>query len=219
MNADQREQREGESRENRDVAARNRDDVVRPRTLESFGHVIRQAGPVADQHGGNDRRRRLVVRRDPPADDVADARAHTGGPLLKWRALRDDVDEQAALDGCEQRRAAECQLTLEVRNTIVEISRRAPEGGARLDHSPGAPLIRSCRGRLATDGQRNTACHTVSTPVDVDGCHVHAERDVVLAEGRVLEQLRANGDRLVVVLGTKALDLKAADPSIENVAQ
>ena len=219
MNADQREQREGEPGEHRNVAARNRDDVVRAGTLESFGHVVRQAGPVANQHRSDDRRRRLVVRCDPPADDATDARAHTGGPLLKSRALRDDVDEQAALDGREQRRATEGQLTLEVRNTLVEISRRAPEGRARLDHAAGAPLVGSFRGRLPTDGQGDTAVNPVSTPVDIDGCHVHAERDVILADGRVLEQLRANGDRLVVVLGPKTLDLKAAEPGVKDVAQ
>ena len=85
MQRRQRKQPERESGEDRDVAAGNRDDVVRAGALEPVGHLIRQPGPVADEHGGDDRRGGFVVRRDPRADGRADARAHTGGPFLEWR--------------------------------------------------------------------------------------------------------------------------------------
>ena len=92
-----------EAGEDGDVAAGNRDDVIRAGGLQPQPDVVRQPGPIADEHGGDDRGRDGVVRRDPSLRRCAGrergssaAASCDGAPALA------NIDEQRALDRSEE---------------------------------------------------------------------------------------------------------------------
>ncbi len=122
----------------------------------------RQSGQQTRSPPRSNRAARSSVRR------AADVRANVGGTAQRRTPpCSDDVDQQAALDGAEERDAVERLIALEVGHAVVQVSRRAPKGDRRFDDcGPRATRPRA--------PPRPTPLTLTATPPST-ACHLTAE--------------------------------------------
>ena len=107
---------EQQAGEDRDVAARDRDHVIRARLLQPALHLVVQPGAIADDDGRDDRGRPRAPAADRRARSrVARTRAPRPSPRRATLPRADDLDERAALDRADERRAAPRERALVVR--------------------------------------------------------------------------------------------------------
>ena len=81
-----------------DVPAGDGDDVVGARGLQPQPDVIRQSGPIADQDGGDNRRRDGIVWRHPSLNAAADVRADDRRSLLHASPALANINQPCTLD-------------------------------------------------------------------------------------------------------------------------
>ena len=145
--------------ENRDVAAGDRDHVIRARLLQPPLHVVVEAGAIADDDGRDDGGR----LRAPAADGARRSRgARRRAPRRSPRrpaAAREHLDERAALHRADQRRPAPRQRALVVGHARIEIARRPAQLRRHADAAAGAPLVDARRRQRPDDGdERRRPC-------------------------------------------------------------
>ena len=126
--------------ENRDVAARDRDHVIRARFLQPPLDVFVEPRAIADQNRRHDGRRSRAPWRDARRDRAADRRAHGGRRFRQWRAPIRHVDEPVALDRTHQRDPAPRQLPLRIAGPWIQIPRGQSKRGRKRDAAARAPL-------------------------------------------------------------------------------
>ena len=96
--SDWHERRDDESGEYGDVAAGDRDDVVRACRLQARADIVGQPAAIADQHGRDDRSRQAAVAPDALPHRAPDVGARVGRELADDRPAPNDVDQEPALD-------------------------------------------------------------------------------------------------------------------------
>ena len=159
VNADERQATDDERGEDGDVAAGDRDDVVGAGRLQSGADLVGQAGAIANEDRGDDRRRHLAVREDPSRNRAANRRTDVGGVLLEDGAVVDNLDQQCALDRAEQRDAAQRCIGLEIGYAVVQIPRPAGETSPAPRWSAPRAIRESAAFSGAIDAQHDSATH------------------------------------------------------------
>ena len=155
--ARQPEPAEQEPRENRNVAAGNGDDVVRPGFLQPALHVGVQPRAIADDDRRDDRTRLRAPAPHVFRDRAAGVRARTGHRLVEPASGRQHLNQRAALHRPHEPRAASRQRALVVGHTGVEIPRRPVERDRQPHPPPSAPVVDSIRGERTRDRDDDTA--------------------------------------------------------------
>ncbi len=159
--ADKSESGQHQPREDRDVAAGNRQHVVRAGFLQASLHLIVQPGTVADDDGQDDRGGLLAPAADGVADGAPGKRSRRCHLLVEPVPGREHLDEGAALRASDERDAAQLQRPLAIRHPIVEIPRGAMQFDGQAYAAPRSPLPCARRPQRAADGDEEA---TVDVP-------------------------------------------------------
>ena len=188
--ASQPEQAKQEDREDGDVAAGDRDDVIRAGVLEPPFVVLREPGAVADQDCRRHASRPVAPRADGDRKAPARRRPERRGPFIEPPARRRHFDEGRALDGTDERDSTARQRPALVRNARVAVHGRPPKGCRQPQPPSGAPLMKRPTGECARDRQPNAARRDFA----VYGLDVNRERDAGRGDGRVFAQDAGEAD-------------------------
>ena len=205
--------------DNRDVAAGDRDDVIRAGRLQRASRVVRQPRAIADEDRRRDGRRHRIMWSHPRREGSSDVRTNVRRALVDRPACRDEVHEQRALDRTEQRGAVEREPALEVRHTVVQESRRTPERDRRLDGAARPPREHTVERGGPANADRDRALDRLPDATDRQRADLRAQRHVAVARRGILGQQRPSENRIVVAFGSEARDVESTDLSIEQLAK
>jgi hypothetical protein len=202
-NAGQHEQHEHEAREDGDVAAGDRDDVVDAGCLQPHPDVVRQSRAIADEHGRDDSAGNRVVGRHPARHATSHVRASGRRGVLDLRRVRVEANEKPALDRADQSDAVERCVPLEVRHAGVQKPRRPSERHRRVQRAAGRPLGQALPRLDAANGEADALVgHDAPRPRHQDRASRRAQEHRVVSKGGVFGQAEAGRDRLVTPFGT-----------------
>jgi len=143
--------------EDRDVAAGDRDHVIRARFLQSPLHVVVQTGAIADDDRRHDRGGLRAPAADGAGDGVSRERPHARHRLVEPRSAREDLDERAALDRADQCGAAPRERALVIRNAGIEIPRRTAKHDRHPHATTRAPVVNAIAGERTDDRDKDPA--------------------------------------------------------------
>ena len=130
-----------EARKDGNVAAGDRDDVIRPRFLEAPLELIIEAGPVSDHDRPDNRRRPGAPSSDGGIDRRAGERPRPSRKLLERVAVLDNFDERRTLHNADEPRAAAREGPFLVWNARVQIARWPPQLCGHANRPAGAPAL------------------------------------------------------------------------------
>ena len=127
--------------------------------LQTAHDGVVQAGAIADDDGADDGCRRGAPAPDGGGNGAPGEGANRAQALVGPRSEPGNVDQRAALDAADERRAAPRQRPFEVRHAGIEIARWAPQLDRETDAPAGAPPVEPLRGNRSSDrDDDSTAC-------------------------------------------------------------
>ena len=115
--------------------------MIRARLLQPALHIIVQSCAIADDDGVHDRGRLPAPSADETLDRVAGKKPNTSCPLRPPLSVSDELDERAAFDRADKRRAAPRQHAFVVRHAGIEIAGRSMKLHRHPNPAAGAPEI------------------------------------------------------------------------------
>ena len=190
-------------REDGDVAARNRNDVIRARLLQAPLVLLGQPRAVADQDRGGDARGRDARGRPAPGpyearDLLARPRTRGRGGLRHAAALPHDLHERAALDGADERDASPRERAAFVRQAGIAIGGRQPQHGGDTDGAAAPPLAQPLGRGDARDSKPDAAtdARRVRAPEFPRAVHVKRDRRPALGHRPIVTQRPVEEHRL-----------------------
>ena len=136
--------REREPREQRDVAAGDRDHVIRAGRLQASHHVVVQAGAIANNDRRDDGGGAGAVRSDGGGDCASGIRAGNSGRFIGSGAISNDAHERRALHRAREGDAATRDRALLVRHAGVEVAGDTAQFRRCADPAAGTPLPGTC---------------------------------------------------------------------------
>ena len=184
--------------EDRDVAARDGDDVIGARRLQIALDAVVEAGPVADQDGRDNRRGGSIPGADACCDQLTDPEARECRLLLEPRPAPEHLHECCTLHRSHERRTPARERQGQVRNAGVEVPRRFSHQGLHAHSSSGAPLRRMRRRERAQDGQHRAAVYAQPSGGAPELFDVDDDADALRQQRRILAQSPDDGDDLFV---------------------
>ena len=185
---------------NRDVAAGNRDDVIRACLLQPALHLGVQPCAIANQDCGHDCRRSRAPRRHARRDRTANRGTCRRTRLREPCAAAGDINEPVALDRAHQRDTAPRQLPLRIADARVEILGRRPKGGGKCDAAAAAPLQNPIALWLAANADEDAAAGGMYESVQLDAIDEHVERHARWPTQRVSAQASFDcGEQLMLL--------------------
>jgi hypothetical protein len=208
-NGDDREQKRGGRCENSDVAAGDRNHVVRAGSLQRLASLIRQAGSIADENSSCDRCRNRIVRLNPSGDGVPDVRPYVCAHFRPVAAFAHDIDQQTALDGAQKSRAGECEVALEVGNAVIQVPSGPAISDGRFERPARSPLGDSLLFSRPVDGDRDATLDGTPNSAQLHGNDLDSERNVVAATRCILHKHRAGQQRIGSASRADGVDKKA----------
>ena len=208
-NGDDREQKRGGRCENGDVAAGDRNHVVRAGSLQRFASLIRQAGSIADENSRCDRRRNRIVRLNPSCDGVPDVRPDVCAHLGPVAAFAHDIDQQTAFDGTQKGRAGECEVALEVGNAVIQVPSGPAIRDGRFERTACSPLGDSLLFSRPVDADRDATLDGMPDSAQLHCNDLDSERNEVAVTRCILHKHRAGQQRIVSASRTDGVNKKA----------
>src|SRR5262245_43006818 len=114
--------------------------MIRAGDLQTGTDVIRETGPITDQHRVDNRRRKRAVRANAIRHDMADVRSNVSREFADSGCPVSNVHQQSALDCSEERNSIERGIAFEIRNAVVQKARGTPEHDWRFESPAATPL-------------------------------------------------------------------------------
>ena len=155
--AGEAERADQQTGEDRDVAARDRDDVIGPRFLQAALHVVVQARAIADDDRRDNRARLRAPAADARGDRAAGERARARHCFREPPTARQHLHLRTALRGPDQPGASPRELALVVGYAGVEIARRPAERDRQTHAPPRAPTVEAIGCQRPDDGDGDAA--------------------------------------------------------------
>ena len=163
--------------ENRDVAAGDGDDVIRPGFLERPLDFVIESGAIADQNRRHDRSGARAPGRDARLNRPAHGRANGRERFGQRAAVFDNLDEPIAFHRSDERRPTPREQALGICDAGIEIPGGPPQGGRKC-HAPACPPSRNLIApQFPADADERSSRGCESDPVHFDGIDLDAQCD------------------------------------------
>ncbi len=182
------------SRQQRDVAAGDRNHVIRAGDLQATLEWIVEPRPVADQNSDDDGAGGIVWIRKEAGDPLAHARAHRRGPLVPPSPRR-DVNDECALDATREHERATEYLPPLRWATRIQPYLWLSERHRRANGTAGGPVTYQSGGKVAADICLNASADNMRPAVVVDAVDIDEQTNSGIDRGRVVDEPPVHDDR------------------------